>query len=254
MKKILTIFASVVLCTAAQAQSVNLHLKNGSTVYYSDKDVEYVDFNETMAAPSGTRAVDLGLPSKVKWATHNIGAVNPWDKGQFFAWGETKGSEWPEEHNFWWDNYKWCSGTSTTLTKYCSGQAYGKVDNKTALENADDAAKQNWGGNWRMPTVAECNELIDHTDNYYSFYNSIPGRWFVHKEKKDSVFIPAIGVRYQNEQGEVGRFGAYWSSEKQGSAPEYAYGLFFAGENAADWKFYRAELRCYGLPIRPVQK
>ena len=41
MKKILTLFASVVLCTAVQAQSVNVHLKNGSTIYYSDKEYMY---------------------------------------------------------------------------------------------------------------------------------------------------------------------------------------------------------------------
>lgn len=33
--------------------------------------------------------VDLGLPSGVKWATCNVGAANPWDYGNYYAWGET---------------------------------------------------------------------------------------------------------------------------------------------------------------------
>ncbi len=33
--------------------------------------------------------VDLGLPSGTEWATHNVGATNPYDYGDYFAWGET---------------------------------------------------------------------------------------------------------------------------------------------------------------------
>ena len=33
--------------------------------------------------------VDFGLSSGVKWATRNLGATNPEDKGDFFAWAET---------------------------------------------------------------------------------------------------------------------------------------------------------------------
>ena len=34
-------------------------------------------------------SVDLGLPSGTLWATHNVGATNPEDCGDSFAWGET---------------------------------------------------------------------------------------------------------------------------------------------------------------------
>ena len=36
---------------------------------------------------NGYEYVDLGLPSGLKWATHNIGATSPEQTGMYFAWG-----------------------------------------------------------------------------------------------------------------------------------------------------------------------
>ena len=35
--------------------------------------------------------IDLCLPSGLKWACCNVGATEPFEKGGYFAWGETKG-------------------------------------------------------------------------------------------------------------------------------------------------------------------
>jgi hypothetical protein len=43
----------------------------------------------TASAQQGHDYVDLGLPSGTLWATCNIGAENPWQPGDYFAWGET---------------------------------------------------------------------------------------------------------------------------------------------------------------------
>lgn len=40
---------------------------------------------------------------------------------------------------------------------------YNTSDRKTVLELVDDAAHENWGGSWRMPTVAEYTALINAT-------------------------------------------------------------------------------------------
>ena len=47
--------------------------------------------------------VDLGLPSGTLWATTNVGADNPWDYGDYFAWGETK-----PKSTYSWKRYKCC--------------------------------------------------------------------------------------------------------------------------------------------------
>ena len=38
------------------------------------------------------------------------------------------------------------------------------IDNKTQLDLSDDAARVNWGGEWRMPTCDHCLELIKHCE------------------------------------------------------------------------------------------
>ncbi len=76
-------------------------------------------------------AVDLGL--SVKWATCNVGATKPEEYGGYYAWGETE-----EKSYYDWSTYKWCNGSSTSMTKYCTTSSYGTVDNKTVLDPADD--------------------------------------------------------------------------------------------------------------------
>ena len=46
--------------------------------------------------------VDLGLPNGTLWATHNVGANNPEELGDFFAWGETA-----PKANYEWANTAW---------------------------------------------------------------------------------------------------------------------------------------------------
>ena len=39
---------------------------------------------------NGHDYIDLGLPSGTMWATCKVGAENPEDCGDYFAWGETQ--------------------------------------------------------------------------------------------------------------------------------------------------------------------
>ena len=65
-------------------------------------------------------AVDLGLPSGLKWASFNLGASSPEEYGDYYAWGETEpyySSQdpliWKEGKyvGYYWPSYKWCMGT-----------------------------------------------------------------------------------------------------------------------------------------------
>ena len=76
----------------------------------------------------------------------------------FFQWGETT-----SDTVFDWAHYKYCNGSYTTITKYCTNSSYGTVDNKTTLESEDDAATQIMGGDWRMPTKPEFQTLYNET-------------------------------------------------------------------------------------------
>ena len=121
----------------------------------------------TSVALADTREyVDLGLPSGTLWATCNIGADSPEDYGLYFAWGETTGysEDTSDGRSFDWSTYKYCNGSSYTLTKYCndSSRGYnGFTDNLTELVPEDDAATANWGAGWCMPTVEQFDELFN---------------------------------------------------------------------------------------------
>ena len=45
-------------------------------------------------------AIDLGLPSGVKWASCNIGATKPEEYGGYYAWGETEEKEYYSDSTY----------------------------------------------------------------------------------------------------------------------------------------------------------
>ena len=106
---------------------------------------------------NGHEFVDLGIPSGTKWATCNVGADKPTDFGLYFQWGDTVDKR---DADCSWTSYKYCNGSQKSLTKYCTNSYYGRVDNKTALDIKDDAARAIKGGDWRMPTKGDIQELL----------------------------------------------------------------------------------------------
>lgn len=89
MKKLFTSILMLALTLAMQAQTMNVHFKNGTKVEFNSVNVDYVDFTEKPSDPTLTPGdyVDLGL--SVKWASCNLGASTPAGKGGYYAWGET---------------------------------------------------------------------------------------------------------------------------------------------------------------------
>ena len=151
--------------------------------------------------------VDLGLPSGTLWATCNVGADSPEDYGDYFAWGETQ-----PKSDYSWSTYQYCMGSYNTLTKYCNTSSWGYngfTDDLTTLLPEDDAATANWGSDWRMPTQAEWQELLDNTTVTWTQQNGVNGRLFT-ASNGNSLFLPAAGWRRSNSPDYT--VGRYWSS------------------------------------------
>ena len=186
--------------------------------------------------------VDLGL--SVKWATCNVGAESPEDYGDYFAWGETT-----TKSTYNWSTYKYCNGSSDSLTKYNTKSSYGTVDNKTQLDLSDDAAYANWGGSWRMPTYAELTELITKCTWTWTTQNGIAG-YKVTSQKSgytnQSIFLPAAGYRYDSSFKYVGICGYYESSSLDN--PIDAWEIYFDSYDVSRYGSYRY----YGHSVRPV--
>ncbi len=200
--------------------------------------------------PAGAEAVDLGLPSGTLWANMNVGASSPEDYGDYFAWGETT----PKDI-YSWPSYKWCNGSETTMTKYCSNSKYGDngfTDSKTVLDAKDDAARANWGGDWRMPTDPEFGELIDNTTNEWTTQNGVNGYKFTSKTNGNSIFLPAAGYRWEGwfSYQNAGSKGYYWSSSLNESHMVTARQLIFGNS----YVYADFIVRNDGLSVRPVRK
>lgn len=200
-----------------------------------------------LSLPDAVEAVDLGLPSGLKWASMNVGATKPEEYGEYFAWGETQ-----PKSNYSWSTYKFELGTDKNgpFSKYVNQSNYGTVDNKTVLDPEDDAAHVNWGGSWRMPTLEECDELINKCTWTWTTQNGVNGRLVTGPNGK-SIFLPAAGDRYDTYLYYAGSWGYYWSSSLYTYYyPNYAYDVLFYSDNV----FRNNNYRYYGFSVRPVSE
>ena len=184
-------------------------------------------------------AVDLGLPSKTLWASLNVGASSLSDIGGRYAWGETETKDYYD-----WDNYKWCNGTSYSMTKYCTNSNYGTVDGKTILSDEDDVAKSLWGEEWRIPSVTELTELATYCTWTTETLNGV-------------TLVKATGpngnVLYFPQNGQYDESGITWSTSvflwsNETPGDYYATRLEIYGSSANIGKNHKHD----GLCIRPV--
>ena len=199
-------------------------------------------------APANVQAVDLGLPSGVKWASCNVGAMNPEDYGNYYAWGEVL-----PKMDYSWETYKYANyANGDGITKYCSDASYGVKDNKKTLTPNDDAAHVNWGGKWRMPTLAEWEEL--YNDKYcrmiVTTQNGIEGVLIKSRINGNSIFLPYAGLRKSSHLDYDEASGFYWSSSLYGNKSSSAWHFYFS-QDFSD-KTYSTRIR--GFSIRPVCK
>lgn len=194
---------------------------------------------------NGHEYVDLGLPSGTLWATCNIGADTPEEYGDYFAWGETE-----PDTKYTWVYYKYCNGTSSSMTKYCTRTKDGRPDYKIELDLADDAAYRNWGKNWRMPSEDQIRELENnnYTTIEWTTLNGVNGNKITSKSNGRSLFLPAAGIYDDDDLNEVGSRGYYWSRIVYNESSSSAIVLFFR----SDLFGYSIQSRRYGFPVRPV--
>ena len=203
------------------------------------------NFKATKGVENSHEWIDLGLPSGIKWATCNVGADSPEEYGDYFAWGESQ-----PKYDYDWTTYKYCNGTSPSMTKYCTKSSDGTVDNKTTLELSDDAAYVNWGGKWRMPTKAEQDELRNTSNCTWTWttQNGVNGYKVTSKKNSNSIFLPAAGYRDNGNLRYAGSHGCYWSSSLALSYSIFAYNLFFYSDDDSRQGYLRYD----GQSVRAV--
>ena len=192
-------------------------------------------------------AVDLGLPSGLKWSPVNLGAMTPENSGDYYAWGETE-----TKNDYSDDTYKW--GTTKAITKYNIDKNVGIVDNKTVLDPEDDVAFVKLGGSWRMPTDAEWTELRTKCSWVWTTLNGVNG-CKVTGPNGNSIFLPAAGYcTFDITCHMLGKIGNYWSSSLNTIYGYSAQNIYFECYNSNTYSKRGSSMRNQGQSIRPVTK
>ncbi|MCR5455447.1 MAG: hypothetical protein K6F33_10710 [Bacteroidales bacterium] len=197
---------------------------------------------DTSGTAYGHVYVDIGV--SVLWSTFNIGSTHPLMPGSYFAWGEIE----PKD-SYTWATYAHCD-KNHALTKYNYKRESGSngfVDSIYTLKPEDDAAVQNWGNGWRMPTKPEFDEL--RNDCTWEWIQGESANYYkVTGPNGKSILLPACGCIKDTKRIMFMENGCIWSASVSINIPEHGYELT---QYATGYWIGSAD-RFYGEPIRPV--
>ena len=212
--------------------------------------------------------VDMG--NGLLWAKKNIDVTQA-DKlaksafqyeCSFFSWGNIDGHNPSSVSAF---SYNW--GGVNASEPWYEGRPYGSTPGASlvasfAAGSGYDAARENLGGNWRMPTNTE-NDTLFGNINYINangeripssttdkrvLVNGIIGLYLESKTNGNRLFFSASGVGNGSSWNNRGSYGYYWSSSFFSS--RYARSLNFSSGGV--YPQYNVD-RYYGFAVRAVQ-
>lgn len=186
--------------------------------------------------------VDLGLPSGLMWRKYNVGANSEYEKGNYYAWGETV-----TKQDYYFPTYKWGeyieNGYKSHYTKY------NETDKLTLLQPEDDAATANLGENYRTPTpkeweelLAECTWEVATTTNKNN--KTVIDYWKVVGPNGNFIILPSAGYYF------VDQWKSYSSCYQSASEKAILWEIDETNEMPNMFNVKRE----YGYPVRPVLK
>lgn len=193
--------------------------------------------------------IDLGLPSGTKWQCCNLGATNPREEGNKYAYGETS----PKDE-YTRDNYPYVTEVAELYDGGCKYKYIYKVWDADIAGTAFDAAYMNLGGSYRMPTTAQFEELFKECESSVARETIKDG---------NGTCSQTAGLLITGKNGNqlmlYGIFSDWWTStgdrisldaeHSENNNPKYTKGTRASGEPQGS--FVPCE---WGYPIRPVSK
>lgn len=163
--------------------------------------------------PVPNNCVDLGLASGLLWAKCNIGTTEPTQLGNYYAWGELS----PNKKEYYSTNYKYFKVKSNIEVL-----KYNEKDGKTVLELEDDAARDNLGVGYRIPTKADWEELLEDC-KWEAVTYKLPvtldpsqrkgiARWKVTGPNGNSIVLPMTGGFKSDGWGVMPDYDTYYTT------------------------------------------
>jgi len=171
-------------------------------------------------------AIDLGLPSGLKWSCCNVGASSPKEVDSYFAWGETE-----EKGVYNYSNYTYHTHSMeydfSKTTEEISGSKY-------------DAASAKWGEPWRIATIEETEELIRYC-THEVVKNRLANGLRLTGPSSRSIYFPFF---YPANRG-----GDYWTSNIYPLEKSFANTLHV---KSPEGKYIFIASPYSSLPVRPI--
>ena len=214
--------------------------------------------------PVPNNCVDLGLASGLLWAKCNIGTTEPTQLGNYYAWGELS----PNKKEYYSTNYKY-------FDKY-GVIKYNEKDGKTVLELEDDAARDNLGAGYRIPTKADWEELLEDC-KWEAVTVTLPieldpsqkksiARWKVTGPNGNSIVLPMTGGFRADGWGVMPDYDTYYTTANLYPAELQLDEDKYQEAVALTWPMYAEETasggieepsfgsiyRDFGVVVRPV--
>lgn len=184
--------------------------------------------------------MDLGLPTGTRWSVTNLGSTKEKSIGLYYQWGSTQGYDGFGYHNFLNSVYNYSS--------YASISSY--------LTGSNDAATVHMSDNWKMPSKAEMQELLDGTNQEFCTIAGVKGCKLVSKtDDSKFIFLPCSSNIQGESQPSLSHDVYYWTSTVEGARDwngyKAAWGLF---RDSNGLRLEGSSLRFMGMQIRAVAK
>ena len=200
------------------------------------------------------KAIDLGLPSGLKWANKNVGAEKETDYGLYFQWGDTVG--YADASHSTWETCPRNGGNSDyneeSMERWDGENlkiVTGMEDSTKILKPEVDAATVDMGSNWKMPTIEDCTELMNNTNYEVAEINGVKGGKFISKiDSSKYIFLPFAGGAAEGSFEIQGIGGVVWSSSVYSDSPATAF-VVYADESGC---VVYASVRFDALSVRGV--
>lgn len=145
-----------------------------------------------------------------------------------------------------WSNVAFTLSSESDVTISFDGESIFVFVSNITLLASDDAANANWGGDWRMPTNEEIDELVDNCTWTWISQNGVNGYKVSSKVNGNSIFLPAAGCSTDSVYF-TGNGGYYWCSSLDTTG--FADYLCIVSDSVlTNYQFDRYG----GLSIRPV--
>lgn len=184
-----------------------------------EKSAELFD----QAVISESKEVDLGL--SVIWSGYNVGASSSTQYGDLFAFGDPTGKKTIKD-----------------------------IEILEPMSGSNDIAHVMWGGSWRLPTKAECEELIDKCAFQGINYKGVNGMEIV-GPNGNAIFLPAAGRAYNYGRSLAQETGNYFTCDVEEYYDSFLSGvaLHFDFESDPEGKTLDFEHTGWSCSVRPVR-